>query len=104
MSAQQMREHPSFPEQKLWRAIHAGKVGACVRRQFVVGRYVADFAIPSRKLLIEVDGPHHSRQRSADARRDRHLAKLGWRVLRVSAADVLYRLEEVVERVRGAVG
>ncbi len=66
--------------------------------------YIADFAVASRKLVIEVDGPHHALQRSADARRDQALGTLGWRVLRVDADLVVKQLPEAVRRVRDALG
>jgi very-short-patch-repair endonuclease len=75
-----------------------------VKRQVVIGRFIADFAVPSRKLVIEVDGPCHARQRSADARRDRVLARLGWRAVRVSNDEVCRDVEGVVARLRGALG
>jgi hypothetical protein len=37
-----------------------------------------------------------------DARRDRELQRLGYRVLRVSAADVCSRLDSVLARIRAA--
>jgi very-short-patch-repair endonuclease len=40
--------------------------------------------------------------RRADARRDRRLAALGWRVLRVNAAELREAPEAVVARVREA--
>ena len=102
--ARLMRASPTWPEQVLWRAIRGQRLGpgVCVKRQVVIGRFIADFAVPSARIVIEVDGPCHARQRSADARRDRVLARLGWRVLRVSAADVCRDVEGVVGVVREA--
>ncbi|HMR77770.1 MAG TPA: endonuclease domain-containing protein [Polyangiaceae bacterium] len=102
--ARLMRASPTWPEQVLWRAISGQRLGpgVCVKRQVVIGRFIADFAVPSARIVIEVDGPCHARQRSADARRDRVLARLGWRVLRVSAADVCRDVEGVVRVLRAA--
>ncbi len=102
--ARLMRAAPTWPEQVLFGAIRGKRLGVCVKRQVVLGRYIADFVVPSRKLVIEVDGPCHALQRSADARRDRALERLGYRVLRVSADDVCRRLEDVLVRVRAALG
>ncbi len=60
--ARLMRASPSWPEQVLFGAIRGGRVGVCVKRQVVIGCYIADFAVASRKLVIEVDGPHHALQ------------------------------------------
>jgi very-short-patch-repair endonuclease len=47
--------------------------------------FVADFYAPSARLIVEVDGGYHARRVTADARRDRKLARVGYRTLRVSA-------------------
>jgi very-short-patch-repair endonuclease len=54
--------------------------------------------------VIEVDGPCHARQRSADARRDRVLARLGWRVVRVSNDEVCRAVEGGVRGLRAQLG
>ena len=91
-------------EEALWRELRGGKLGAVVRRQYVVGRYIADFAVPARRLVIEVDGGYHAARRVADARRDRELGRRGWRVLRLPAELVAQELAEAVVRVRAALG
>ncbi|MBE7481571.1 MAG: DUF559 domain-containing protein [Polyangiaceae bacterium] len=81
-----MRFAQTPTEEALWRELRGGgKLGAVVRRQYVVGRYIADFAVPSVRVVIEVDGAYHASRRAADARRDRELGRRGWRVLRLPA-------------------
>ena len=90
-------------EAALWRLIRAGQTGVWFRRQVVVGgRYIADFLAARARLVVEVDGAYHARRRSADARRDRTLAKLGYRVLRLDAELVLKKPQEAVARIRAA--
>jgi very-short-patch-repair endonuclease len=43
--------------------------GITFRRQHPIGPYFADFACPSKGLVIEIDGDHHADQIEADARR-----------------------------------
>jgi len=57
---------------------------------------------PSAKLVVEVDGGYHARRAGADARRDRVLAALGYRVLRLSAEQVLHDLGAALEAIRVA--
>ena len=78
-----------------------------VRQHVVVdgGEFVArlDFAYPDLRVDLEVDG---ARWHSADAaqardhRRDAHLARLGWTVLRFTAWDIRFRPEWVATEVR----
>jgi very-short-patch-repair endonuclease len=74
------------------------------RRQVPLGRFVADFAAPAAGLVVEVDGRHHAAQRGRDAQRDRALARMGYRVLRLEAALVLQQPLVALARVREALG
>ena len=100
--AQLMRAYPSAPEQALWLAIRSGQLGMPFRRQYPIGRFVADFAAPQAKLVVEVDGRCHEQRRAADARRDRKLARLGYRVLRLEAELVMRQLPVALALVRRA--
>ena len=78
--------------------------------QYVVrhnGRFVAraDLAHRRRKLALEYDGRWHAAaaQLDRDRRRLNALAEAGWRVLFVTAPD-LYRLDELADEVRAALG
>jgi very-short-patch-repair endonuclease len=55
-----------------------------------------------RREAVEVDGGYHARRASADGRRDRKLARMGYRVLRVEAELIEQQLDEAVARVRAA--
>jgi very-short-patch-repair endonuclease len=61
-----------------------------------------DFVARAEKLVVEVDGKWHAQRRRADARRDRVLARLGYRVLRLEAELVMRNLPEAVARIRAA--
>ncbi|MBK9001198.1 MAG: DUF559 domain-containing protein [Myxococcales bacterium] len=51
--ARTMRFAQTPTEEALWRELRGGKLGAVVRRQYVVGRYIADFAAPAVRVVIE---------------------------------------------------
>jgi very-short-patch-repair endonuclease len=89
-------------EQALGALLRGGQLGVWFRRQVPLGRFVADFVAPSARLVVEVDGGYHARRCMADARRDRALARLGYRVLRLEAALVLERPLEALARVRAS--
>jgi very-short-patch-repair endonuclease len=98
-----MRAAPTTTESLLWEAALKGsRLGVAFRRQVVIGRYIADFVAPAAKLVVEVDGGYHERRARADARRDRELGRLGYRVLRLPAALVRERLAEAVALVAAA--
>jgi very-short-patch-repair endonuclease len=90
-------------ESRLWACINRRQLGVQFRRQVVLaGKFVADFAAAQAMLIVEVDGPVHRRRRSADARRDAKLQRLGYRVLRLEARLVMEQLPVAVELVRKA--
>ncbi|HVV32571.1 MAG TPA: DUF559 domain-containing protein [Vitreimonas sp.] len=64
--------------------------GARFRRQHPIGPYIADFACPAAKLVVEVDGATHSiaEELAYDQRRTKYLEAEGWSVIRVSNTDV----------------
>ena len=95
---------PTPSEAALWRVLRARQLGVEVRRQVVLGNFVADFVVPAACLVIEVDGGAHRGRGAADARRDRKLASLGFRVLRLDADLVERALPEALARVWEALG
>ena len=100
--ARRMRAALTPSEQRLWLAIRGGALGVWFRRQVPLGRFIGDFVAVSARLVVEVDGGYHTRRRAADARRDRALQQLGYRVLRLDAALVSNRIQDAVAQIRGA--
>jgi very-short-patch-repair endonuclease len=83
-------------------AIRRNQLGVSFKRQFPVGYHIADFAAPRVKLAIEVAGGYHVTRAAADARKDRHLRRAGWRVLRIPAELVMRDIAAAVALVRAA--
>jgi len=100
--AHAMRHQPTESEAKLWEVLRGGQLGVHFKRQVKIGGFIADFLAPAANLIVEVDGGSHVGRGAADARRDRKLARLGYRVVRVPAALVLTDLPLAVEVVRRA--
>ena len=98
-----MKHSPTRSEAALWRALSGRKLGESFKRQVPVdGRYVVDFLAARCRVVVEVDGAYHTRRGQADARRDRALERLGYRVVRVSGEMVLHRLPEALRLIRAA--
>jgi very-short-patch-repair endonuclease len=97
------RHSPTEPERKLWATLSGSQRGVPFRRQVVLGNPIADFFAPFLRLVVEVDGAHHRLRRTADARRDRDLRRLGCEVLHIEAKVVLQQLPLAVALVRSAV-
>lgn len=96
--AKQMRRKLTDAELRLWNELRAHRLmGLGFRRQYPVAGYIVDFACPSKKLIVEVDGSQHGDEDAQlyDAERTARLESDGWRVLRFWNSDVLRGLDSV---------
>jgi very-short-patch-repair endonuclease len=95
--AQDLRREMSLTEWRLWYRLRDRQLlGGKFRRQVPIGPYFADFPCLEASLVVEIDGEHHGDQLPYDARRDRLLGEMGFRVLRFWVADVDENIEGVV--------
>lgn len=88
-------------EQMLWAALRdAGWVWR-LRWFDAFGCFELDFALPERKLNVEIDGEEHgwTRRRSADEARDAELVRRGWTIVRITNAEVDAGPADVVARI-----
>jgi very-short-patch-repair endonuclease len=97
------RRHLTRSESALWQHLSGSQLGVAFRRQVLIGRYIADFAAPSIRLIVEVDGEWHQRRVEADKRRDSKLTRMGDRVVRLDAALVMQQPHVAIRRIREAI-
>jgi very-short-patch-repair endonuclease len=94
--ARELRRDPSRAEKLCWELIRAHRMeGIKFRRQHPIGPYFADFACASKGLVIEIDGDQHADQVEADARRTAVMERLGWKVVRFGANEVVQNPEGI---------
>ncbi|AXS40328.1 endonuclease domain-containing protein [Breoghania sp. L-A4] len=89
-------------ERKLWNVLRAHRLGGIgFRRQMPVGRYIVDFAAPTHRLVIELDGSQHAEEANAarDGVRDAWFEAAGWRVIRFWNGEVMNNLDGVCETI-----
>jgi very-short-patch-repair endonuclease len=93
--------HEATPyERLLWRHLATKQShGYRFRRQQPIGPYVVDFVCLARKLVIELDGQHHSGPEGRDGRRDEWLRRHGYTVLRFTNLQVKQDIESVLETI-----
>ena len=76
------------------RALGAALVacGIAIQREYRVGRFSIDFAVPERRLAVEADGDYwhaQPKQIARDARKNAYLHSLGWRVIRFTETQIM---------------
>ena len=98
--ARSLRRNMTKAEVILWLHLRALRDrGYNFRRQHPIGPYIADFALLSAKIVVEVDGETHGTadELAHNRRRDAYLRAQDWRVLRVANIDVYENVDGVVE-------
>lgn len=103
MRAKGLRRVMTDAEKRLWYHLRAHRfLGMKFKRQKPIGPYIVDFACPTFKLIIEIDGGQHSEETEYDRRRDIWLSKHGYTVLRFWNNEVAENMEGVLERIAAA--
>lgn len=97
--ALRLRKEETYGERVVWKALRELKMN--FRRQVPIGPYVADFAHLGSRLIVEIDGYHHTLpdRQARDVERDAWLRAEGFRVLRIAEPDVKTSLNAVVQRI-----
>jgi very-short-patch-repair endonuclease len=93
-------------EQWLWNRLRLKQIlGVQFYRQKPSGNYIVDFYAPAARLVVEVDGAHHTElsQTKYDERRSEYLQEQNLRVLRFDDRQVLLETDAVVEEIYRAV-
>lgn len=91
------RKEQTPQEKKLWQVLRNSQTGCKFRRQFPIdNKYIADFACPEKRLIIEVDGGQHC-DSVKDEERTLYLEKENFRVIRFWNNEIDNNLEGCYE-------
>ena len=97
-AARELRKNMTKEERHLWYDF-LRYYPVKIKKQYIIGNYIADFYCASARLVIEVDGSQHYEDKGIenDTKRDMFLNDLGINVLRYSNLDINQRFESVCE-------
>jgi very-short-patch-repair endonuclease len=93
----------SYPEQWFETVINNELINKEYIAQFVLGKYCLDFAWPSQKKCVEVDGETHYRFDSEvqkDKIRDAWIAEQGWEIKRFRWKHVISNKETTISQLK----
>lgn len=96
--AQELRKSMTDEESHLWYDF-LKKLPCTVNRQSIIGNYIVDFFIASKRIVIEIDGLQHKlpENKEKDTERDRNLNALGITVLRYTNKEINQNFHGVCE-------
>ncbi len=96
-----LKKEMTEAEKILWQELPNKKLGVKFRRLHVVGCYIPDFVCLPLKLIIEVDGGIHLKQKERDNMRDERLNLSG--TLRFTNGKVIGNIKEVCLEIRNVI-
>lgn len=88
----------------LWDALEKADLTKEAIKQYPIGKYQIDIAYPYKKLAIECDGREYHRenqlQLERDQKRDKYLARKGWRTLRIEGIAIYGNIDLCIWKIR----
>jgi very-short-patch-repair endonuclease len=96
----EIKKNPTKAESVLWEFLRKKKTGHNIRRQHIIGEYIADFVCLPMKVVIEVDGKIHEINKEADEIRTSRLNELGYKVIRFTNDEVLEFPSKVAGKIK----
>jgi very-short-patch-repair endonuclease len=95
-----LKNNPTPAEKVLWEYLRNKKTGHKIRRQHIIDDFITDFVCLSKRLVIEIDGKIHARQKEYDALRNARLNQLGYEVVRFKNEAVLAAPQNVADKIK----
>ncbi len=96
------RSNPTEAEKVMWEILRGRKLaGYKLRRQHIIGSYIADFVCIPERLIIEVDGLIHQvpENKKNDDERTKDLNNLGFEVIRFTNEQVLNDRDNTLNKI-----
>jgi very-short-patch-repair endonuclease len=103
--ARENRNNQTDAEKCLWQQLRSGELGVKFKRQHIIYDFIADFVCLEKMLIIEVDGAYHftDSQTEYDIYRTEELERFGFRVLRFTNEEVIYKAQEVIRKIKESI-
>ena len=100
-NARNLRKNMTAQECKLWQLIRNRQFhGLRFLRQYIIGKYIADFVCREKKIIIELDGGQHNEEQNIilDTERTKYLKSKGYLVIRFWNNDIDHNIEDVYQK------
>jgi very-short-patch-repair endonuclease len=99
-----LRKRMTLSEKVLWERLNLKQIcGLRFRRQHPIDFFIADFYCHEARLVVEVDGGIHNKQREYDDGRSAEMERYFIKVIRFSNSEVENDIDDVVKRIESEV-
>ncbi|HRU44708.1 MAG TPA: DUF559 domain-containing protein [Spirochaetota bacterium] len=95
-----LKKNPTEAEKIMWEYLRNKKTGYKIRRQHIIDDFIVDFVCLSKKVVIEIDGEIHLKQKEKDELRTERLNELGYDVIRFTNEEVFADPQLVFSRIK----
>ncbi len=97
---QDLRKNMTTVESLLWNKLRNKQIEFKFRRQHSIGIYIVDFYCVEKKLIVELDGKVHLKNKDYDKERDNYLKSLSVNVLRIKNEEVDRDIYKVINKIK----
>jgi isoleucyl-tRNA synthetase/very-short-patch-repair endonuclease len=104
-NAKKHRQNPTHAEEVLWKSLCGKQLeNVKFRREHIIDDIIVDFVCLKENLVIEVDGGYHNKPeiKELDKLKKEILESYGFRVIRFSNEEVLYKLDRTLKLIKHA--
>jgi very-short-patch-repair endonuclease len=95
-----LKDSPTEAEKIMWELLRNKKTGHKIRRQHIIDNFIVDFVCIRKKVVIEIDGKIHLKQKEDDELRTQRLNELKFEVIRFMNDEVLSNPQLVAEKIK----
>ncbi|MDD4179952.1 MAG: DUF559 domain-containing protein [Candidatus Margulisbacteria bacterium] len=102
--ARQLRKDQTSTEEKVWDILRDRRLfNLKFRRQHVIEGFVVDFYCPEHKLVIEIDGGIHNKQKDYDQLRQEEIESKFNTVIRVRNEEIKDNCVALIGKIKEAI-
>lgn len=96
-----LKDNPTEAEKVIWEYLRNKKTGHKIRRQHIIDDFITDFVCLRKKVVIEIDGKIHLKQKEYDELRTAMLKESGYEVVRFRNEEVFANPQSVADKIKG---
>jgi len=98
--AEELRKNMTWAEKFLWGKLQKSQLGFRFKAQHPIEYFIADFYCHKAKLVIEIDGKIHEKQKEYDLGRESEIEKYGIKIIRFTNDEVINNINTVLEKIK----